>query len=691
MAIVKFTKLPSPLHLAFSVLAFSSCLRADVKLPAIISDHMVLEKAAKVPIWGKADPGEEVTVTLSGKTAKTKAGTDGTWMTTLDLKDSAPGPFELVIEGKNKLSIADVVVGEVWVASGQSNMEFAMKNSLGAEKEIAGSANPLLRQFLVTKTPTKEPLDDTTGKWIAASPETAGGFTAVGYYFGKKLQNDLKVPVGLIHSSWGGTPSEAWTSVEAIDTVPELKATRERLWAATDGFPAKKQAYIAAFGAWLKENAREDKAVTDADAFAGSDVSTDGWVPVKIPGPVAAPGLPKTGAVWLRKDVNFSSKPLANLPLNLPIDGFDSVYWNGKLLKQTTYLDSLGAGHVRRYGKYDIPLSDIREGKNVLAIRIFDPVGTAKFTNEPKAGSIPLAGEWRGKAEFELPALDTQKMADAPQPPANPPGPQNVASFLFNGMIHPILPYAIKGVIWYQGESNAGRSFQYRTAFPLMITDWRKQWNQGDFPFYFCQLANFMPKKSEPGESGWAELREAQSMTLKLPNTGQAVLIDIGESGDIHPRNKKDVGERLALIALAKDYGKSLPYSGPVYDSLKIDGSKAVLTFKHTDGGLVAKTLPATFDVKSQTKETAPLVRNSPSSQLEGFAICGEDKKWFWADAKIEGDTIVVTSDKVPAPVAVRYAWSENPTCNLYNGAGLPASPFRTDDFPPVTINGKYL
>jgi sialate O-acetylesterase len=223
-----------------------------------------------------------------------------------------------------------------------------------------------------------------------------------------------------------------------------------------------------------------------------------------------------------------------------------------------------------------------------------------------------------------------------------------------------------------------------------MITDWRKRWNQGDFPFYFCQLANYMVKKSEPGDSNWAELREAQSSTLKLPNTGQAILIDIGESGDIHPRNKKDAGERLALVALAKNYKKSGPYSGPVYDSMKIADGKAVLTFKQAESGLVAKPLPETFVVKSQTNETSPLVRNSPASQLEGFAICGEDKKWVWADAKIQGKTVVVSSDKVPAPVAVRYAWADNPTCNLYNNAGLPASPFRTDDFPPITINGKY-
>lgn len=681
---------PLPIRVAIAVALSAAAALADVKLPAIISDHMVLEKSVKVPIWGKADPGEEVTVTLDGQSVKATANADGKWAAALNLNDSAAGPFEMTVAGKNKLTLSDVVVGEVWVASGQSNMEWVVKNSLAADQEIAQSANPLLRQFLVKKNAASEEADDTEGTWVAASPGTTGGFSAVGYYFAKKLQSELKVPVGVIHSSWGGTASEAWTSVEGIDSIPDLKASREKLCAAVREYPGKKQAFIDGLGAWIKENGRDDKPAADAAAFAGADVSTEGWIPVKIPGVVAAKGLPEAGAVWLRKEVNLPEKTASHLPLSLPIDGFDSVYWNGKLIKQTSLQDFVGTGSVRISGPYDIPAGEVKQGKNILAIRLYEPVGPAKFTGDPQAGPVSLAGEWLAKAELEFPALDPQKIAGAPQPPANPPGPPVVAGFLFNGMIHPILPYAISGVIWYQGESNAGRAYQYRTAFPRMIADWRKQWNQGNFPFYFCQLANFMAKKPDPGDSAWAELREAQSRALKFTNTGQAVLIDIGESGDIHPRNKKDAGERLALIALSKDYNKSIPYSGPVYDSVSIADSKAILKFKHVDGGLVAKPLPDTFVVKSQTNETAPLVRNSPASQLEGFAICGEDKKWVWADAKIDGKTVVVWSEKVPAPVAVRYAWADNPTCNLYNTAGLPASPFRTDDFPPITKDAKY-
>lgn len=675
--------------LAAAVALSSGVAMADVKLPAIISDHMVLEKTAKVPIWGKADPGEEVTVTLDGQTARAKAGPDGKWMTSLDLRNSAPGPFEMKVDGKNKLSLADVLVGEVWVASGQSNMEWNLANTLGAEEEIAQSANPMLRQFLVKKNATCDLQDDTEGKWVAASPQTSGGFSAAGYYFAKKLQNELKVPVGLVNTSWGGTPSEAWTSVEAIDSIPALKASRERDWKVVKEYPGKKKAFVEGMDRWTRENGREDKPVADAAAFAGMDVSTEGWVPVTLPGAVKAPGLPESGAVWLRKEIEITNTT-GDFSLQLSIDGYDSVYWNGALIKRTTHKDFPGTGFVRRHGPYTIRPAALKKGKNILAIRLYEPVGPAKLTAPLMAGLFNLAGGWMAKAEYELPALDAQKLASAPQPPANPITPQNVAGCLFNGMVNPILPYAISGAIWYQGESNAGRAVQYRTAFPLMITDWRRQWNQGDFPFYFCQLANFLPKKTEPGDSAWAELREAQSMTLGLPNTGQAVLIDIGESVDIHPRNKKDVGERLALIALAKDYGKSIPFSGPVYDSMRIENGKAVLSFQSADGGLVAKALPDTYTVKSQSGETAPLVRNSPGSQLEGFAICGEDRKWVWADAKIDGNNVVVWSDNVPSPVAVRYAWAENPTCNLFNGASLPASPFRTDDFPPVTKDGKY-
>ncbi|TSA36777.1 MAG: acetyl esterase, partial [Verrucomicrobiaceae bacterium] len=378
-------KVPPCLPIALVAAVSTGCLFADVKLPAIISDHMVLEKSAKVPIWGKADPGEEVTVMLGGQATKAKAGADGKWMASLDLKNSAPGPFEMKVEGKNKLTLADVVVGEVWVASGQSNMEWVLANTTGAAEEIVQSANPMLRQFLVKKNATCDVQDDTEGAWVAASPQTSGAFSAAGYYFAKKLQNELKVPVGLVHTSWGGTPSEAWTSVEAIDSIPGLKASRERDWAVVKEYPGQKSAFVEGMDKWVRENAREDRPVADAAPFAGMDVSTEGWIPVTLPGEVKAPGLPESGAVWLRKEIEITNTA-GDFSLQLPIDGYDTIYWNGDLIKQTTYQDFPGTGYVRRHGPYTIKPSALKKGKNILAIRLYEPVGPAKLTAPLMAG-----------------------------------------------------------------------------------------------------------------------------------------------------------------------------------------------------------------------------------------------------------------------------------------------------------------
>ena len=654
-------------------------LQAEVKLPALFSEHAVLQKTAQVPVWGKADPGEKVTVSLDGHTASATAVADGKWSVNLDLKDCGQGPFEMVVEGKNKISIPDVVVGEVWVASGQSNMQFILKNEMGATEEIAKSANPLLRQFIVKPTASKEPLDDVSGKWMLSSPENAGNFSAVAYFFSKKLQSELKVPVGVIHSSWGGTCVEAWTRAEALDSVPFLKQWRESLVKQDAEYPAIKKAWLEQVSAWIKDTNREDRPTPDASAFSGLDMDISSWVPVKLPGDIKAAGLPNSGAVWIRKEITLP-KQTGNLAFYMNIDGIESVYWNGKKITETTF-QSYDGPQIRNSSAYQIPLNDILEGKNVLSFRLYEPLSPAKFTGNTKLGQMTLDGEWLAKAEYEFPAPPTDKPTPKPLPGGGLIAPQNFGASLYNGMINPLIPYAIRGVIWYQGESNANRAVDYRIAFPLMISDWRNQWQRGDFSFYFCQLANFKDKVNQPTDQNWPLLREAQEKAFALPNTGEAILIDVGESADIHPRNKKDPGERLARVALAKDYGQKIPYAGPMYDSVKIDGAKAIVRFKNAETGLVARPLPETYSVESLKNKTAPLVRNSPGSELEGFAICGEDKKWYWADAKIAGDTVIVTSDKVPAPVAVRYAWADNPTCNLYNGADLPASPFRTDNY----------
>jgi sialate O-acetylesterase len=497
----------------------SAGLRAEVKLPAIFSDHAVLQKGSKVPVWGKAAPGEDVSVAIGGVTAKARTGGDGRWAVRLNLLQLGPGPFEMEIKGSKTLVIRDVLIGEVWLASGQSNMEWWLKNNRADKQEVADSENNQLRQFLVNQTMVPERADDVPGWWSVAGPKTSGGFTAVGYYFGKALQKELGVPVAIINASRGRTGIEGWISEEGLAHDDELSAA------------------------------------------------------------------------------------------------------------------------ARRY-----------------------------------------------KAERETPAEAQADVTVAKKPK----DPEQIGGYLFNGMIAPLIPYAIRGVIWYQGETNAGRAWQYRTAFPLLIQDWRAQWGQGDFPFYFCQLANHGGKSHDHMESGWSEIREAQSKALELLNTGQAVLIDIGEAADVHPRNKRDVGDRLSRLALAQTYGRKVVYSGPVYAGMTVVGETVTLRFEHTEGGLVARSLPGSYKPSSVEEKEVPLMRNSPGSELEGFEICGEDRKWTWAEARIKGDEIEVWAQSVSEPVAVRYAWAMNPTCNLYNGAGLPASPFRTDTFPVSTVDVRY-
>jgi sialate O-acetylesterase len=658
--------------------------RADVKLPPIFSDHMVLERSGKTPIGGRADPGEPVVITVGEKTLKTAADGEGKWRVELDLKKSPKGPFEIAVAGHNQVIIHDVVVGEVWLASGQSNMEFQLKNADDAQAEIVQSSNPLLRQFRVAKKSRPAPAEECAGEWTVAAPKTSGDFSAIGYFYGKRLQQELHVPIGIINASWGGTISEAWTSKEAIDKVEKLKKWNEAGLKLTAEFPAKRHAFVAAFAEWLKANGREDKPAAAPEVFAGMEVSKEGWIPVTLPSKPGGKDSLGNGAIWIRKEVDVPASVVGKeIKINLgDVKGFDRAYWNGQKIFETTYQTYPGAG-FRSY--FPIPVNLLKKGVNVLAVRIYSPAEPAALVSAPLqfyVGPINLAGEWLMKKEYELPVLDPEALASAPKPPAPAPGLQ--ASGIYNGVIAPLTSYAISGVIWYQGESNTSRAYDYRVAFPLLIKDWREKWGR-ELPFYFCQLANMNPKIAVPAESDWAELREAQSMTLSLPKTGQAVLIDLGESEDIHPRDKVDVGDRLARIALAKRYGRQVVFSGPMYESKQIDGNKVRIKFDHVEGGLTARRLADTYPVKSILSQVAPLVRNSPESELEGFAICGEDRKFVWADAKIEGDTVVVWSDKVSNPTAVRYGWADNPTCNLYNAAGLPASPFRTDDFPGRT------
>lgn len=670
---------------------FPALLQAEVSLPNLFSRGMVLQRSTATPVWGQAAAGEKVTVRLADQSAVAQANADGRWQVALDISKVGPGPFALIVQGENILNIPDVLVGEVWLASGQSNMSWPVKLSLGAQEDLAASGNNRLRMFTVQRTAAASPAADVVGKWESASPDTSGNFSAVSYYFARMLEWELRVPIGIIHSSWGGTPVEAWTSAAALDSVPDLAEARQKHIRNYQQEVDARKDFFERITGWLEAHHRTDSPTPNPDDFAGLDAPTEGWSTVEIPGEIQGVGLPKTGVIWLRKDLDLEGKqPIA---FDFKIDGIESIYWNGELIESTPIERFSGIGGRRGGDSLRIPVSKIRQGKNVLAIRFFQPIQTSKIAGVGSEGPVTgLSGSWLAKAEKAFPDLTEEEQASAPQWFRQPRGISLMPAYLFNGMIQPLIPYGLSGVIWYQGENNAGRAFQYRTAFPLLINDWRHQWGQkgqSHLPFYFCQLANYQAKKPLPAESTWAELREAQSLALDQPDTAQAVLIDVGEANDIHPRDKKTVGERLARIALARDYGKSVASSGPVFDSAKFEGNHAVLSFKNITGKLAAAPLASTHTLRSAAAETAPLERNSPDGPLEGFALCGEDRQWVWADARFEGNTVIVSSAKIAHPVAVRYGWADNPTVNLTDASGLPASPFRTDDFPLTTRENK--
>jgi sialate O-acetylesterase len=649
--------------LIFALVFFSIVVHGEVRLPAIISDNMVLQQGVKVRIWGNAKSGERVTVTLKDKSASAVADAQGRWQAWLDpLK--AGGPLELTVKGDNLLTIKNVLVGEVWLCSGQSNMEWPLVNTVGGAETVAHANYPEIRLFTVTKNTSSTPLADVGGHWLVTTPDDAAHFSAVGYFFGRELYQHLKVPVGLIHSSWGGTPAEAWTRHDAL-LSPELKPILDKYESSLNALPQAKESYARALAAWEEKNLYIDAGNKgEALGYADPATSTADWSKMDLPKQFETAGLLIDGAVWFRKDVElpaaWSGKDLVlNLP---PIDDEDVTYFNG------TKVGSLGRATPNSYmvpRKYVVPGSLVRAGRNVIAVRVFDSAGEGGFSRggafsigPNDSDPIALSGVWDYKIEL---ALEPKHPDWGSRPEAVGVSNQNNPSVLYNAMIAPLVPFAIRGVIWYQGESNAGRAYQYRTLFPTMIRDWRSAWGN-NFPFYFVQLANWHANKAEPDESDWAELREAQMMTLREPQTGMAVTIDIGDENDIHPRNKLDVGRRLAAWALADTYKQKVIPSGPLYDRYTISGNEVRISFKHADG---LKTLDG--------------------GPLKGFALAGEDRHFVWADARIEGDTVIVSSPKISKPVAVRYGWADNPIANLYNKAGLPASPFRTDDWPGIT------
>ena len=650
------------------IIVFAAVARAEVRLPAIIGDNMVLQQGMKVRIWGSANAGEHVTVTFEKKSVSTVADAQGRWQVWIGpLK--AGGPSELTVNG---VIIKNVLVGEVWLCSGQSNMEWPLINTVGGAETVAKANHPEIRLFTVEHQIAGTPLDDVKGHWVVTTPDDAAHFSAVGYFFGRELYQHLKVPIGLINSSWGGTPAEAWTSNDALTSSPELKPILDKYESSLNVAPQAMNDYARALAQWEEKNLYIDPGNKgEALGYADPAASTTDWAKMDLPKQFESAGLLIDGAVWFRKEVELpESWSGKDLVLRFtPIDDHDVTYFNGRKIGATGRETPNSYMVLRRYV---VPGTLVHAGRNVIAVRVFDSAGEGGFSRggamsiEPAVNgdteAISLRGVWDYKVEL---ALEPKRPDWGTRPEAVGTSNQNSPSVLYNAMIAPLVPFAIRGVIWYQGESNAGRAYQYRTLFPVMIRNWRSAWGR-EFPFYFVQLANWHASKAEPDESDWAELREAQMMTLREPQTGMAVTIDIGDENDIHPRNKLDVGRRLAAWALSGTYRQNVIPSGPLFDHFKIDGDKVRIRFKHGAG-----------------------LKTSDGGPVKGFAIAGEDRRFVWADARIEGDTVIVSSPKVVKPVAVRYGWADNPIANLYNKADLPASPFRTDDWPGVTATRR--
>jgi len=648
----------------------------QLALPAVFSDHAVLQRGREIPVWGTADPGRRVVVEFAGQTKGAIAGGDGRWMVRLD-PVPAGGPHTLVArEGLKAVEREDILVGDVWVCSGQSNMAWPVSRAANAEQEVADANYPAIRLMTVPRKLADAPTDDVDANWSVCTPETARDFSAVAYFFGRHLHQTVNVPVGLINTSWGGTRAEPWTPRNALMFDPRftelLTRYDARADAAADSIAKTMADYKAAMKTYEAEWAGFVGRVTDADLgvrkqwFLNEHDET-GWSTMQLPAYWEKAGLENLdGVVWFRKAVDLPAEWAGkDLVLELgPIDDDDVTYFGGGVVGETGYDQD---NHWQIPRTYRVPPRLVKAGRNVIAVRVLDGGGNGGIYGEPgqmrlyPAGggeqAIALAGEWKYRVSLG------EGGGVIPQKP-RPPGQTRHVGYMFNAMVAPLVPYAITGAIWYQGESNAGDPVEYRTLFPAMIRGWRREWGQGDFPFLFVQLANFLAPAAKPAEGGWAWVREAQAEALELPNTAMAVAIDIGEAKDIHPRNKQEVGRRLALGALKLVHGRrELVHSGPIYASHKIEGGQVRVTFRHVGAGLVAK-----------------------GGTLKHFAVAGEDRVFHHAEAKIDPaakDTVIVSSADVAKPLAVRYAWANNPAgCNLYNEDGLPAAPFRTDDWP---------
>ncbi len=629
---------------------------ASASLPLVspmFGNHMVLQRGKPNPVWGWAKPGQEIRVELADQKVTCITGADGRWQATLQ-PPSAAGPWTLRIAGAETVEFHDILVGDVWLCGGQSNMQLGLQRARNGDAEVREADQPRIRLFTVRQQTAYTPAAVVEGSWKICSPQTVlqeGGFSAVAYFFGRKLQRELGVPLGLVEDCLGGTPAEAWTSPETLGRLKDFNgALKEVARLQARGGPA--------YGNYIMPWYEEFDIGQKSRNWAAPDLDDSDWKTVTIPGGFRELGVPDTPSVcYFRKTITLPA-PLPAGPAKLHlgvIEKMDTTQVNGHWVGASAWVENPRV--------YNIGAGVLNPGRNVVTVRVFkmQPNGGFRSPSDQLRlvlgdnTVIPLAGEWKGKISV-----------DARPPHPLPFGFENwpvMPGVLYNGMLAPVAPLALSGALWYQGEANASHAFQYRELLPAMIADWRKLFGQGDFPFYIVSLPAFSQRRDRPGDDAWAELREAQAMTARsVPNSGLAVTIDTGDADDIHPKDKKEVGERLALCALAGHYGRQVEASGPTFKGMEPLPGALKLNFTNTGGGLLVK-----------------------GDKLGEFMVAGEDRRWFWAEAKIEGAAVNVSSSQVPNPKAARYAWQSNPLATLFNGAGLPAAPFRTDDWPGIT------
>ena len=629
---------------------------APAPLPFVspmFGDHMVMQRGKPNAIWGWSQPGDAVRVEIAGNSATATAASDGKWLARIQ-PPAAGGPYTVKIAAKeHTVEIQDVLVGDVWICAGQSNMQFGLGQARGGADEIKNANYPQMRYYVVGERAAYSPQAVARGSWRMVSPTTlggrGGGISAAAYFFGKKVHESAKVPIGLVQVAVGGVPAETFVSVEALRPLRDFDAR-------VAAYQSVSQKGGREYGNYIMHWYDDYDIGSKNGSWADPAMDDSSWKTVNLQTGVKELGIADVISLcWFRKEITLSDpvpQGAARILLG-NVDKMDTVYVNGQQVGSSSWVENPRSYFVR----------GLKPGKNVLAIRLFNTRPDGGFISPADSlrlvlgdgTSIPLAGEWKAKV-----AVD----GHPPQPlPAGYESVTSMVTVLYNGMLVPLSPLALTGAIWYQGESNSERAMQYRKLLPAMIADWRKLFGQGDFPFYIVSLPAYKHRLDAPGDDSWAEFREAQAYVAKtVPNSCIAITVDTGDPDNIHPIDKKEVGDRLGFCALAGQYGQKIPYAGPTFSKVEHLPGALKLDFDHTDGGLVVK-----------------------GDKLGEFAIAGEDRKWYWAEARIEGDAIIVSSKSVPNPVAARYAWQSNPLASLYNGAGLPAVPFRTDNWPGIT------